>query len=302
MSRIRTRVLVAIAHHETLHDTSETIASLLQTKGVEYKVIVLDNGSSDRREANLLRERFPDIIVIRSERNLGSASGINRAIRYGLSFYEPDYVLVLDSDVFVDHMFLSTLVGTSIRVGSGITGAQILSYENNQRSMGIGGRIIWQLGLVVEYNVSKNYRLGNQAPVELEWVQGTAMLIRRDVIERIGLFNPLITGWEDFEYCLRARRNGFTVFGEPRALVWHKVASTRRRRMQRTGITEPVTPSDIIRYARFLSLVSPHPTISYVTAILIGYPLGALRLLFVKDNGLRTYYHRKFLRTLRLVS
>lgn len=292
------RVLVVIAHHETLNDTLEALDSLAKVRGIKLKTVVMDNGSREQSEAAVIQRRFPVVTVIRSETNLGSAAGINSAVRFGLAHFDANYVLFLDSDVVVDPSFMASMLSTSMRLDSGITGAQTLSYKNKRESRGLGGRIIEFLGITLVVGASKDYVSSGHTSMELEWVPGTAMLVRRDVINKVGLLNASITGWEDIEYCLRARMSGFKVICEPRSLVWHKGAMTRRNKSRVRAKSEPVTGNDIRRYAEFFRTISSHPHISYITATLIGYPLSVLGHLMERDKSLRLYYHHRFLRTI----
>ena len=68
------------------------------------------------------------------------------------------------------------------------------------------------------------------APFRVDYVTGCCMLIRRQVFERIGLFDSrYFMYFEDADFCRRARYAGFTVWCVPEAKMWHKVSLSAQR-------------------------------------------------------------------------
>ncbi len=89
-------ISIVVVNYNGLSDTLECVESILRSVG-DYRVIVVDNGSDPPNE-QAIRDRFPNITVIRSEENLGWSGGNNlgasEAIRIG-----SDWIFLLNNDV-----------------------------------------------------------------------------------------------------------------------------------------------------------------------------------------------------------
>lgn len=74
------KVSIITINYNGLKDTVEMIESLAIHETYPHEIIVVDNASTDPLEHKLLQSKFPDIQVIRSEKNLGFAGGNNLGI------------------------------------------------------------------------------------------------------------------------------------------------------------------------------------------------------------------------------
>ncbi|MCR4287544.1 MAG: glycosyltransferase family 2 protein, partial [Deltaproteobacteria bacterium] len=102
------KVFVIVLNWNGYQDTIECVESL---KGVDYpdlEIIIIDNGSIDD-SVEVLRRRFPALLVLETGRNLGFAGGANFGIRRALND-GADYVIVLNNDTVVDEGFVRELV------------------------------------------------------------------------------------------------------------------------------------------------------------------------------------------------
>lgn len=93
----------------------------------DFNVLIIDNGSTDGVEA-FIREKYPNITVLRNARNLGFAGAHNQGIRYALEHLEPtqldsSFVLVLNPDILLSQTFLGTLIGTAMQNSNANVGA-----------------------------------------------------------------------------------------------------------------------------------------------------------------------------------
>jgi GT2 family glycosyltransferase len=62
---------------------------------------------------------------------------------------------------------------------------------------------------------------------ETKWVSGCCMLIKREVIEKIGVLDPdYFNNYEDVDYCLRAKKAGFEIAIVPNSKIYHKFAAS----------------------------------------------------------------------------
>ena len=187
--------------------------------------IVVDNGSSDGI-AEAVAAEFPAVEVIRSDVNLGFAEGCNVGLRRALE-RDCRYLLALNNDTEVDPGFVAALVEEARRrPDAGALCSKVLFLDPPD--------LIWFAGASFDprsgYNGrQRGYRERDDgrfdAVVETDRACGAAMLVRRDVVERVGLFDPLLFAYsEDTDWSLRASAAGYRHYLVPASRVWHKVS------------------------------------------------------------------------------
>ena len=171
------------------------------------------------------------MIIIKNEKNYGFAEGNNIGMRYALKNYDPDYVLLLNNDTVVDKDFLTELIEVAeSNNGVGVGGPKIYYYNFHGRK-----DVINFAGADLSRWTFKERRYGHREVDrgqldkvrEVGKVEGSCMLIRRTVLENVGLLDPdYFTYWEETDFCFRAAKAGFKLICAPRAKVWHKGAAS----------------------------------------------------------------------------
>lgn len=181
----------------------------LQSLLPDLAIIVVDNGSTDGSVA-LIRERWPRVELMPLAHNTGFAGGNNvglkAAIRLGF-----EAVFLLNTDVIIDEDFITPCVERLRRDATiGVIGPTVLeAYEANVIQCE-GARII-PLTLNFDYRRIREPFVRRDELVDVGYVLGASMLIRREVIEQIGYldeeFYPAYV--EEADFCYRAKRAGF---------------------------------------------------------------------------------------------
>jgi hypothetical protein len=199
---------------------------------LNYKTIVVDNGSTDG-SVEAVQKEFPSVDLLVNLRNLGFAEGNNVGIRHALSD-EVDYVLLLNNDTVVDPWLLDTLIATAETDEEiGIVGPKIYYYDQPDTLWYAGAKEQWLRRMPATIGLDEIDRGQYDQARETAFIYGTAMLIRRQLLEEIGELDRRFFAYhEDADLCMRARRIGYQCFYDPRGLVWHKVSATTRNRPQ----------------------------------------------------------------------
>jgi GT2 family glycosyltransferase len=202
------------------------LASLLRVSDPPLEIIVVDNASTDDSAA-VVRRDFPGVELIVNESNLLFAAGNNVGVRRALE-RGARCILLLNNDTEVEPIFAARLLAAlESDPRAGVAGPKILYYDDPKRIWYGGGGFYPIIGVPRHVDIR---RLDGSVPDrrgETEWVSGCTMLIRREVIEEIGLLDPSYTIYcEDVDFCLRARRAGWRCLYEPESRVWHKVSSS----------------------------------------------------------------------------
>ena len=222
-------VSIIILNWNGHEDTIECLESLKKISYSNYKIIVIDNASSGD-DVKILQERFGDYIhIIANKENLGFPEGCNIAMRYALE-QGTDYMLLLNNDVIVDPQFLTELINVAEGDPSvGIVGSKIYEYYFPDKIQAAGGKIYWWLGWVRLFrDVKENGKYDKLA--ERDYVWGTSLLLKRSVIDAIGLLDTyFFFAVEEYDYCTRVKRAGFKIMYTPESKIWHKLGASRAK-------------------------------------------------------------------------
>ena len=249
------KLSVITINYNGIKDTCELIESLpLEDKSIE--VIVVDNASKED-EATIIANRYPQVKVIRSEKNLGFAGGNN----LGIKAAQGKYLFFINNDVILkpqtsDIRHLISRLETDDKIGAvcpkirfawgdkpiQFAGYTPLSrYTMRNRSIGFGETDKGQ------------YDTAHPTP----YAHGAAMMVKREVLEKVGLMPECyFLYYEEIDWSMMFTRAGFSIWYEPACTIYHKESQT-------TGQNSPLKT----------------------------YYLTRNRLLFVKRNiqGLRRY-------------
>ena len=181
----------------------------------------MDNGSTDG-SVECFRERYPGMEIIENGENLGFAEGNNVGIRRAMD-EGADYVLLLNNDTVVDPEFLGELVKMAESdPKAGIVGPKIYFYDSD-RIQSCGGKINFYKGVV---QGQKKYQRDSNHSTEIintEFLSGCAMLIKKIVLENVGLFDiSYFAYYEDTDLCVRTKSAGYELLCVQSSMIWHK--------------------------------------------------------------------------------
>ena len=192
-----------------------------------FEVVLADNASTDG-SADRAKECFPRTDLVRLPENLGYSKGNNAGIRYALEKYQADYVLLLNNDIELKGVkWLAEMVAAAESDPlAGVLGCRLLYPDGKLQSL---GRAITPYGFPpAEPPAAPDERA---KPWKVDAVIGAVFLIRRALLDRIGLldegFSPFAA--EDIDYCARAGMAGYSVKVVPGAEAIHYSSRTIKR-------------------------------------------------------------------------
>jgi hypothetical protein len=214
-------------------EIEDCISSYLKQTYSNIKVIVVDNASSDK-SCEIIKDKFPEVELIESKKNLFFTGGYNLGMNRAISKYHSEFVLISNPDVIASPTMVSELV-RSIKKDPkvGACGPKIYYFEpkNKIYSAGLtfdGFMMACQRG---NGEIDDNNNLFNIRE-KVFGVEGTCILFRTEMLNNIGLFwNTLKMYSEDVELFIRANKVNWKSIYEPKAVLWHKVfASTSQNK------------------------------------------------------------------------
>ncbi len=212
------RVWIIILNWNGGDETLECLETL-RSSTYPAHVLVIDNGSQDG-SASRIADHFTEVEVLKLPVNLGYSKGVNIGIQCALQG-QADYVFLLNNDVRIAPDTLATLVDyAETHPTCGLLSPLIYQRERPERFWVVGGW--WHLySLVIEgwdAPDTGQYR----EPTTFDVVFGTALLIRRSLLDDIDAFDERFFAYcEDVDLGLRARRAGYRSVVVPAARLWH---------------------------------------------------------------------------------
>lgn len=205
-------------------DTLALLASCNQQTFTNYRIIVVDNGSTDDSPATIAA-RYPSIEQVSTGRNLGFAGGMNVGIRRALD-RGAELVFLVNNDTILAPECIAELVAVIQVTAADIAAPAILYAQPPDKVWSLGGR---RRRFTLEIRQCHNDAMLRQAkqPFAVDFVTGCGMVIRRGCLEQVGLFDErFFMYYEDADFCLRAQQAGMSMCVVPEARMWHKVATS----------------------------------------------------------------------------
>lgn len=220
------RVAIIVLNWNRRDDTLACLDSLTKLTYRIYRIILVDNGSTDD-SVNAVRTRFPLVQIIETGANLRFAGGNNVALKEVLRDGD-DYALLLNNDTTVEPDFLSHMVESAREDDLiGLVSPKILYFQRPDVIWFAGGVLKPVWGCVRHFGLRQLDDGRFDQRLQVSFLTGCCLLIRRQVLQEVGLLDEGFYLYsEDADYCLRAAKAGFKLIYEPKARVYHKVSSS----------------------------------------------------------------------------
>lgn len=218
-------IAAVVANWNGGEENLECVASLLEQGLDERHVIFVDNGSTDG-SLELVRARHPRVTVIANGANEGFGEASNQGAVLALE-RGAELVYFANNDTTLEKGALKRLADAMAeRPELGIVGPRVL-YKHERA-------VVWCAGGMLTWRQNVSTLLGHRRDDGPEWrerravdyVPGCALLARRAVLEKVGLFDARYFAYmEDVDLCVRAKRAGWAVEIVGDVCAWHTSAS-----------------------------------------------------------------------------
>lgn len=231
------KIAIVVLNYNGRKDTLECIQSLAKVKKDNtflVETIVVDNGSDDGSAKALAKLGPIDLIL--NDQNLGYTGGNNVGIKYALK-RGANHILILNNDTIVDKLLITKLIDAAKKgdiICPKIYFAPGFEFHKGRYQKSDLGKVIWYAGGKIDWPNIIGQHLGVDKVDkgqfakrrQIDLATGAAMFVRRAVFEKIGFFDEKYFLYlEDMDFCVRAKKAGFKIIFEPKAILWHKNAS-----------------------------------------------------------------------------
>lgn len=217
------KVFVIILNFKVKELSLKCMESVKNSSYKELEIILVDNGSDDRIEEDV--KKIKGVDFIQTGKNLGYSGGNNVGIKKALE-KDADYIFILNPDTVVDKDCIRHLVDGIEKNDAGIVGPKIY-FEGSKKIWYAGGIFNRQNVIGKHRGVDQEDNGRYDVPQETDFVTGAAMMVKREVFEKVGLLDErYFLYYEDADFCERAKRAGFKIMYIPNAVVYHENAAS----------------------------------------------------------------------------
>ena len=161
--------------------------------------------------------------IIQTGKNLGYAGGNNIGIKIAIE-NEADYICILNNDVIVERDFLEKLVKyLEKNKNTDMVGPMICEYDESNIIQSTGAMVNLFNGVITLINHGSRENEIKEKIIECDYIGGACILVRKETIDQIGLLpENYFLFFEETEWCLNAKKNGYNIICNCNAKVKHK--------------------------------------------------------------------------------
>jgi len=206
------------------------LESLFAKTHLDMHVVAVDNASEDGTP-EVIAEHFPQVQLIRNSENVGYGKAVNQGLKAGQARYH----VLLNPDATLDNNALELLRDfMEANPQAGIVSPRVLNsdgslqYQCRRGEARPGEVFAYFLGLSRLFPKDPRFSgylmtyLDNEVVNEVKAVSGSCMMIRREVIEQIGILDERYFAYqEDADYCFTARKAGWKIYYVPEPRIIH---------------------------------------------------------------------------------
>ena len=220
-------ISVILVSYNTIEMTKKALNDLFASVGnLELEVFIVDNASRDN-SVEVLRRDYPNVTLIENNKNVGFGRANNQA----LPFIKGRYVLLLNTDAFVEpDTLIKTKQYMDMHPKCGMVGVKLVGRDGVLQPSCRYFPTAWNIFLE-RTNLKKffkhtklidNMSWDHASVRSCDWVPGCYALIRKEVIDQVGLFDPrYFLYYEEVDHCFAAKRAGWEVAYYPDTTVVH---------------------------------------------------------------------------------
>ncbi len=201
------------------------------TQRITLEVFVVDNASGDGT-AEVIASEFPQVKIIRNTQRLGFSTNNNLVLRQG----QGRYLMLLNDDTLVLDGALDGMVAfMDAHPEAGAVGSYLLNPDLSFQVAfaSFPHPVVEAIRPATNWMFKKAQQ--QQHPLEVDSVCGGAMLVRRQIVEQVGMldpaFDPIYS--EEVDWCYRIKQAGWRIYSLPQSRILHYGSVTMNRSVPR---------------------------------------------------------------------
>jgi hypothetical protein len=220
------KIVIVVINYKGFDDTAACLKSLQRIAYKNFKIIVIDNASK-LNAIPKLKQQFPDVIYIRSEKNLGFTGGNNLGLNNAYEL-DPKYIFLLNNDTVVSKNILSELSSfMENNPDMGLIGPLNYYFDEKNIIAFAGARLNRNNGMMTFLYPDAKLSDIKDRVIPCSFIIGAAMFIRTGLIKQIGgLYNDYFLTSEESELCVKVADLGYQLSIITTCGIWHKISQS----------------------------------------------------------------------------
>lgn len=211
--------IITINYNES-NVTLDMLESARHLTYSNYEIIVVDNASPNDNP-DIIKEKYPEVVLIKSLENLGFAGGNNLGVKQA----KGAYLLFINNDTIVPPDFIQPLVET-------------LQYDESIGMVSPKIKFHWDPSLIqyAGYTPMNHWTIRNNSigyhqkddgtydkPGETQSIHGAAMMVPRTVVDKVGMMTEVyFLYYEEHDWAEMIKRGGYKIYYQPKSYILHK--------------------------------------------------------------------------------
>ena len=219
-------IYIIIPVHNRLDATRECLESLRKQTCGDFKVVLVDDGSTDGT-SDFINENYPEVILLKGDGSLWWTGATNLGVEHVLQYArEKDHILTLNNDTFVPPDYIATLVSLAQKEPNALIGSIAFDYNRRDVPVSEGVRIDWLSAKYTKIKHSPDAQPQSFYPVTV--LSGRGTLIPARVFRQIGSYDaenfPHYAA--DYDLSLRAHHQGHPLLLHPACYLFARTDLT----------------------------------------------------------------------------
>ncbi len=201
------------------------LSSLSQQTYKDIEIIFVDNGSSDG-SVEFVKSKYPEVIIVQHERNLGFAMGVNS----GIMASSGKYIATINNDAEADKEWVARLVRVmESDAQTGSCASKMLNYYERDK-IDSSGIVIYQNGNAYDRGAGEKDIEEYDLQEEIFGACAGAALYRKEMLDEIGFFDKdYFAYFEDVDLSFRMHLYSWKCIFVPEAVVYHMHSATSKQ-------------------------------------------------------------------------
>lgn len=233
------KIVVVILNFKVKNLALKCINSVKKSSWENLEIVMVDNNSQDGLEEET--NKLEGVKFIQTGKNLGYTGGNNIGIKKGLEM-GAELILILNPDTTISKDIVEILAKSLEKEDAGIIGPKIYFSSDSEKKIWYAGGVFDTANVIGSHRGVNEEDHGQYNKIEeTDYVSGAAMMVKAEVFNKIGFFDErYFLYYEDSDFCFRARKAGFKIIYNPKAIVYHENAKS-------TGLGSPLQDYFITR-------------------------------------------------------
>ncbi len=211
--------IITINYNES-EVTLDLLESIRKLSYPNYEVIVVDN-ASPKDNPDVIKEKYPEVTLIKSKENLGFAGGNNLGVKQS----KGDFLLFINNDTIVPEGFIEPLVETLQNDGTiGMVSPKIKFHWNPSLIQYAGYTPMnhWTIrNSSIGYHQNDDGRFDQAG--ETQSIHGAAMMVPKKVVDHVGMMTEIyFLYYEEHDWAEMVKRAGYKIYYQPKSHILHK--------------------------------------------------------------------------------